>query len=305
MASTPYVVIAGATGMIGTALIDELLAHGFDVVRLVRSYKTEPDSRVIDSYWDPASGVIDFDVIDGAYGVVNLAGSSIGAKRWDRIIKKDLKQSRINSTKLLVRAINKVAAPPKVFLSGSATGYYGFPGKTVTEGSPSGNTFLAGLCVDWERIAAGALASGTRVAYLRTGLVMAPQGGALKKILVPLRLGVGGPLGDGTQIWSWISLKDEVRAIRFLLENERGWGPINLVNNAPTTNLELTEALADRFGRSARFKVPAKALRLALGEFATEITNGVEVAPTALNSLDFTFEHSNLDELTAWVKAQP
>lgn len=304
MHPTPLVVISGATGLIGSALVEDLLDHGYDVVRLVRSAKTPRNIRAIDSLWNPTTGSIDTSVIDGAYAVINLAGAGISDKRWDRISRKEIRTSRMDATRTLVRAINGVQNPPKAFLSGSATGIYGFPDRVVDETTPPGTTFLASVCVDWERAASHAMSVGTRVTNLRTGLVMTPQGGALKKILLPLKIGAGGPLGSGDQKWSWISLEDQVRAIRFLLTEDRAWGPVNLVSPDTKTNAELTDAIGKALGKPTRFRVPAKALRAALGQFADEITNGVEVRPTVLKSFGFTYMHENVTELAEWIRQQ-
>ncbi len=304
MPHTPHVVVSGATGLIGTRLVDALLDAGYDVIRLIRSAKTEPNPRVIDSLWDPSAGIIDKAVIDGAYGVVNLAGSGIGDRRWDRIVKRDILASRVNATNTLVKAITNVPTPPKVFVSGSATGYYGFPDQIVDESSPSGDTFLADVCTAWERAASGAMTAGTRVAYARTGLVMSHDGGALKKLLFPLKCGLGGPLGSGDQPWSWISLEDEVRALMFMLEHDKAWGPVNLVAPQTVPHAELVAQIARELHRPHALKVPPFALRLAVGEFAQEIVNGVHVLPTVLESLGFEYSHPRVEDLARWVGAQ-
>lgn len=298
------IVVAGATGLIGTELVSELLAHGYDVIRLVRGNHTAAVAGVTDSQWDPSTGQIDQDVIDDSYGVINLSGSGVADKRWDRIVRKELRSSRLQPTKTLVRAINASPRPPKVFLSGSATGYYGLPEHPVSESTPPGTTFLAGLCVDWERAAASAMVSGARVAYLRTGLVMTAQGGTLGKVLPLLKHGLGGPLGSGQQPWSWISLDDVVRAIIFLLEHNNAWGPVNLVSPNTVSNAQFMEAIAGAFGKPAKVKVPAKALRLAMGQISSEVTSGVEVEPTVLTSLGFKYEQESLTQLAQQIMTQ-
>ncbi|MFD2839258.1 TIGR01777 family oxidoreductase [Populibacterium corticicola] len=304
MPHTPHVVVSGATGLIGSKVVDALLDAGYDVIRLVRSAKTEPNPRVIDSLWDPSAGVIDSTVIDGAYGVINLAGAGIGDRRWDRIVKREILASRVGATTTLVKAITSVPTPPQVLVSGSATGYYGFPDQIVDETSPSGDTFLAGVCTAWERAASGAMTAGTRVAYARTGLVMSPEGGALKKLLLPLKFGVGGPLGSGEQLWSWISLEDEVRALVFLLEHDKAWGPVNLVAPQTVPHRELVAKVAGEIHRPHALKVPAFALRAVVGEFAQEIVNGVHVEPTVLESLGFEYSHPRVDALARWISQQ-
>jgi uncharacterized protein (TIGR01777 family) len=298
------VVISGSTGLIGSALVSALVEQGYDVVRLVRSSRTPPVPLVTDSLWDPTSGTIDQSVIDDAYAVINLAGASIAGKRWDRIVRKELRSSRISATKTLVRAINTSPRPPKVLLSGSATGFYGFPDRIVDESTPAGTTFLAGLCVDWERAAASAMVSGTRVAYLRTGLVMTAQGGTLGKMLPLVKLGIGGPLGSGDQLWSWISLEDEVRAILFLLEHDKAWGPVNLTAPDAVSNSVFMSTLAQAFGKGARVKVPAVALRAAMGQMSSEVVQGVHVKPTVLEALGFKFNHSTLEALAEHIASE-
>lgn len=292
------IVISGATGFIGSALVTKLLDQGYDVIRLVRGTKTKPMKGVIDSLWDPTTGLIDQSIIDDSYGVINLSGAGIADKRWDRIVRKELRTSRMQPTKTLTRAINASPRPPKVFLSGSATGYYGYPTHPVAESAPPGTTFLAGLCVDWERAAASAMAAGTRIVYLRTGLVMSASGGTLGKILPLLKHGLGGPLGSGEQKWSWISLEDHVRAILFLLEHPNAWGPVNLVSPGTVSNKEFMEGIAKGFGKSARFKVPATALRAAMGQMSVEVTEGVAVRPTVLESLGFEYHQPTISALS-------
>ena len=295
------VVVSGGSGLVGNALIPVLLEQGYTVTQLVRSAPAQPTlPGVTTALWNPARGTIAQEAVDSAFAVINLSGSGIASKRWDRVTRKEIRTSRISSTSTLAAAVVRSSTPPQVFLSASATGFYGFPGVTVNESSTSGDTFLAGVCVDWERAATSVLAAGTRLACLRTGLIMTPAGGTLKKLLLPLKLGVGGPLGTGQQVWSWISLEDHIRAIIFLLEQKSAWGPVNLVAPQATTNAELTHAFAQALHRPDKFRVPEKILRLALGQFSGEVVRGVEVQPTVLESLGFSFNHPLVADLVHW-----
>lgn len=297
------IVLAGSSGFIGTELEKRLLSEGYSVTRLTRHVdpSASSESPVKQVAWDPSHGYIDQSTIDSADAVINLAGANISGKRWDRVSKKEILKSRIDATRTLVNAINRSSTPPTVLLSASATGYYGYPTGPVDESSPAGATFLADVCVDWEQSAIGALGSGTRVAFLRTGIVMSPRGGALKKLLLPLKLGFGGPLGSGEQVWSWISLEDEIRAICFVLEHRSAWGPVNLVAPHPATNKAITDELGRVLKRPTRMRVPQSVLRVALGQFSQEITQSVTVKPTVLNALGFKFSHPTVAEMAQWV----
>lgn len=309
MAQNKHIVIAGASGLIGTHLVRRLAERGDLVIRLSRPASTgtsnlEHYSQVEDMVWDPSAGQLDQHIVDNADAVINLAGASIGGKRWNRQYKRDILKSRIDATTTLTRAIRNSSTPPEAFLSASATGYYGFPNYTVDESSDPGDTFLSSVCERWEMAAHPAMTVGTRLAYLRTGLVMSPEGGALEKLLLPLKLGVGGPLGSGSQLWSWITLEDHVRAMLHILDDERAWGPVNLVSPGAATNQEVTAALAHAYHRPSFFKVPAPALRLVVGEFSSEIVSGVRVEPTILKALDFKFLHTDVSQMAQWVVSQ-
>ena len=211
------VVVSGASGLIGKALVKDLTEHGHTPVRLVRRPVRADDER----QWDPAAGELDPEVIESADAVVNLSGAGIGDKRWTPSYKQLLVQSRVDSTGLLARTIAGASNKPQVFLSGSAMGIYGdSQDEVLTEETAPGMGFLADLVQQWEAAATPAVDAGVRTAFLRTTTVLTPKGGALRKMLPPFKFGLGGKFGSGRQYWSWITLPDEVKAIRYLLEAE-------------------------------------------------------------------------------------
>lgn len=300
------VLVAGGTGLIGTVLIRELLDRGDHVIALTREDSTpiaaHPGLSL--SRWDPETGVLNQAVVDRADAVVNLSGANVGAKRWNNSYKKTILSSRVNTTALLARAIHQSDSPPRVLLQGSASGYYGKTSEVCDENSPAGSTFLAGVTTRWEQAAQPALAAGTRVAYLRTATVMTPHSGALKQVLTPIRYYAGGSLGPGTQIWSWISLADHVRAMLFVLDTPTAWGPINLVAPENASNARITSSLAQTLGKPNWFRVPTWALRLGLGEFAGEILMDQKIQPRILTELGFTFDHPTVADLMQYVQEQ-
>lgn len=270
------VVVGGASGLIGTALVAALEQHGRHVRRLVRpgaqtraqaGPRTGPDTIA----WDPAAGTIDAGALEGAGAVVNLAGKAVGPHRWTDAHETEVLESRTRSTSLLARTIAGLAHPPSVLVNASASGYYGNRGDEVlTEESPSGAGFLAEVCRAWEAATVPASEAGIRVAMLRTGLVLSAAGGALGRMLPLFKLGLGGRIGPGTQWWSWIDLEDEIGAIVHLLTTEGAAGPFNLAAPNPVTNAEFTALLAKALGRPAALAVPKIVLRTALGGFADE-----------------------------------
>lgn len=258
------VTVSGSSGLIGTALVRALRADGHQVVRLVRGEPDGPD----EARWDPY-GHVDPAAVESADAVVHLAGAPIG-RRWTPAFKRKARDSRVLGTRTLAEAIAAADRKPDVFVSGSAIGYYGDTGDRETdEDAPLGGGFLAGLVRDWEAAAAPAADAGVRVVHPRTGIVLSRNGGMLGQILPLFKLGLGGRLGDGRQWTSWISLHDEVAALRFLIDNDLD-GPVNLTAPEPVTNAEFTRALGKALGRPAVLPVPRAALRLALGEFADE-----------------------------------
>lgn len=286
------VVLAGASGFLGSALIAHLRADGHEILRLVR----RPARAADELQWDPATGSLDPAALTGAAAAVNLAGAGVGDKRWSESYKRVLRASRVDSTRTLSAALAALPSPPRVLLSSSAIGYYGDTGSTaVGETAPSGDTFLAGVCRDWEAATRPAEDAGIRVVHLRTGLVLDRRGGAVARMLPLVRLGLAGPLGSGRQFWSWITLLDEIGAIGFLLGADDVRGPVNLTAPEPATNREVTAALARALHRPAVLPVPPPALRIVLGEFAGEVLRSQRVLPRRLLEAGYSFALPDLD----------
>jgi uncharacterized protein (TIGR01777 family) len=293
------VVMAGSSGFLGTALAGQLRAEGHQVVRLVRRPVAAPD----EAGWQPATGRLDPAVLAGADAVVNLAGTPLGlrlgpvqlpVRPWTAGYRRAFRTSRVTSTATLARAIADADPPPAVFLAGSAVGWYGDTGDTeVDERAPAGTGFFADACRAWEAATAPAAAAGVRVATLRTGLPLHHAGGLLGPQLPLFRLGLGARIGDGRQWQPWISLTDWLAAVRFLLRHDLA-GPVNLVGPHPVTNAELTRTLAELLHRPARLRVPAAALRLALGEFGRDALASKRVLPGVLTRAGFRFTHSDV-----------
>jgi hypothetical protein len=289
--SAHTIAITGATGLIGSALADRLRARGHIVRRIVRSNPAPGDVL-----WDPSRDLLAAGALTGVDAVVNLAGEPI-AHRWTAERKAALRESRVRGTALLARAVSALPVKPRVFLSGSAVGYYGDRGDEVLdETAGAGTGFLARLGVDWESAAAPVADAGVRVVLLRTGIVLSPDGGALAKLLPIFRLGGGGPLGSGRQWMSWITLDDHVRAMEHALFTEGLRGAVNLTAPAPVRNAELAATLGGVLGRPALLSVPAFALELLYGEMAREtLLAGQRVMPAALTSAGFQFEEPALE----------
>lgn len=292
------VAITGSSGLIGAALASSLLADGHEVVRLVRRAPHDVD----EVRWDPRAADAGAPSLGGADAVVHLAGASIGGHRWTSGYKAELRASRVLATRALATALTRLEAPPKTLISASAIGWYGGTGnKEVSEEAPAGDGFLSRLAHDWEAAADPARQAGIRTAHLRSGLVLSPHGGVLARLLPPARFGLLPRFGDGSQSVSWISLTDEVRAIRFLLETGDAVGPFNLTAPNPVTNDELTAALHQALKRpDFRFlRVPALLLRLALGEMSAELLTSARVTPRRLSEAGFRFTHPTLPEALA------
>lgn len=282
-------VLAGASGFLGSALIAELRAQDRPVRQLVRRRPQAAD----EVQWDPAAGELPDGALQGASAVVNLGGVGLGDRRWNAAYRRLITTSRIQGTALLAQAIAEQAddddAGPIRLLQASAVGYYGDAGEAVlTEDSPRGEGFLAHVCQAWEQAADPAIQAGAPVAYLRTGIVLDPAAGALKRMLPLLRLGLAGPLGSGRQWWPWITRTDHVRAMIHLLTSSVR-GPVNLSAPQPERNKAVTKALARELGRPAFLPAPAFGLRLVLGQFASDITASQRMVPTALLDDGFTF----------------
>jgi hypothetical protein len=286
------VAISAASGLIGSALAGDLSADGVEVVRLVR----RPPRAADEVGWDPqAADGLDPAMLAGVDAVVHLSGAPIAAGRWTAARKAELRSSRIVSTTTLAAAIAAADPRPGVLLCASAIGYYGDTGdRSVDETSPGGSGFLAQLVRDWEAAADQARVAGTRVAAFRSGVVLTATGGMLGRLLLPFRLGLGTKLGSGRQYFSWISLTDEISAIRFLLDSVGASGPFNLTAPEPVTNAEFTRALAKALGRPAVLGLPAAALKAALGEVAGELLGSARVVPARLEEAGFRFAHPDI-----------
>jgi uncharacterized protein (TIGR01777 family) len=295
------VLVTGSSGLIGTALVERLRQQGLGVTRLLRQPGHSP-SGTTDVQWDPEGGTIDQEGLRRAgpfEGVVHLAGAGIGDRRWSPARKKIVHDSRTESTRLLIGALQQLPTPPPVLVSGSAVGFYGDRGdEELTEASPMGLGFLAELCQAWEDAARPAAESGIRTVLLRTGIVISDHGGALGKQLPLFRLGLGGKMGSGKQYRSWITLEDEVGVILHCLEDDRLSGPVNATAPRPATDAELAKALGAALHRPAVLAVPAPALRLVLGsEMAAELVlTGQRVLPADLLAHDHRFLHTDLAE---------
>ncbi|HEY3754120.1 MAG TPA: TIGR01777 family oxidoreductase [Pseudonocardiaceae bacterium] len=290
------VVIAGSSGLIGTALVAALRRARHEVVRLVRHAPGAADER----RWDPPAGWLEENALAGADVVVNLCGAGIGDRRWTAERKQVLKDSRYTPTEVLATAVAEHGVGTLV--NASAVGFYGDTGDTpVDESAPTGAGFLADLCKDWEQATSAASTAGARVVFVRSGLVLSGHGGLLAKIRPLFALYLGGRLGSGRQYMPWISLDDEVAAIRFAIEHDTLSGPVNLAGPTPVTNADFTSTLAKVMGRPAPWIIPGFALRAVFGEFADEgILIGQRAVPRALQRAGFQFGHESLrDALTA------
>jgi uncharacterized protein (TIGR01777 family) len=286
------IVVSGASGLIGTQLVAKLSSSGHEVVRLVRR---SPKSGEIQ--WNPKSGTLDAASLEGADAVIHLSGAGIGDKRWTDGYRKEILDSRTATTALLANTMASLSRKPAVFLSGSAIGIYGARNdEQLTEVSTHGTGFLAEVCEQWEAAAKPAVDAGIRTVYLRTGIVLSPKGGALKKLLPLFKLGVGGKFGNGKQWQSWISIDDEIGAIEHLLTANVS-GAVNLTAPNPVTNAEFTKVLASVLKRPAIVPVPTFAPKILLGgELADALLfTGQRVIPAALNASGYNFKHTTLE----------
>jgi uncharacterized protein (TIGR01777 family) len=288
------VVVTGATGLIGGALVASLRADGYQVKKLVRRATRNSD----EIFWNPTLVEIDLAALTGIDAIIHLAGAGVGDKRWSAAYKSEILNSRLLGTSTIAKAAAELGV--RKFISASAIGYYGETGnRAVSEADRGGEDFLSVVCREWE--AAADLAGDIPTIKLRTGLVLDPTGGALGRMLPLFRFGLGGKLGSGKQWWSWITLHDEIRAIKFLLESKIT-GAVNLTSPNPVTNQEFTAALARAMHRPAIFPAPAFALRLALGGFSTEILGSKRITPKVLTEAGFEFDYPHLSNaLTALV----
>lgn len=293
------IAIAGSSGLIGSALTSALRADGHRVLRLVRRAPSNPDEL----FWNPDTGEFDATALHGVDVVVNLCGVNLGDKRWSGAFKQSLRDSCIGPTEVLSAAVADAGVP--VLINASAVGFYGDTRDRITdESAPAGQGFLATLCQDWEAATAQAVAAGTRVVLLRTGLVLARSGGLIGRLKPLFSFGLGARLGNGRQYMPWISLDDHIRAVRFTMDNDTMSGPVNVTGPAPVTNAEFTSVLGRTLGRPTPLFVPAVALRTLLGEFADEgLLAGQRAIPAALEIKGFEFHHKTVREALAHVTA--
>jgi uncharacterized protein (TIGR01777 family) len=292
------VAVTGASGLIGSHLVRSLQADGHQVTRLVRREATGSG----EVRWDPGNGSIDAAGLEGHDAAVHLAGAGLGDHRWTNSYKATVLDSRVGGTSLLAETLASLDRPPAVLASGSAVGYYGDRGdEELTEQSAPGTGFLAEVVQAWEAAAAPAWRAGIRVAFLRSGVVQSPEGGALKRLLLPFKLGLGGRMGSGRQWLSWVAIGDEVGAIRHVLASESVAGPVNLTTPNPVTNAEYTRTLGRVLHRPTLVPTPTPALQLVLGrELVSEmLLGGQRVVPAVLRASGYTFAHPRLEEALA------
>lgn len=285
------VAITGATGLIGRALSESLARDGHAAIRLTRA-----PEHASDVLFDPARRLLDPAALRGIDAVVHLAGEPI-AQRWNDAVQRRIRESRVQGTRLVAETLAGLPDRPAVLVSGSAVGYYGDRGgEVLTEQSGPGSDFLAEVTVAWEGAAGAARDGGIRVVHPRTGVVLSTRGGALERMLLPFRMGLGGRVGDGRQWLSWISLADTVRAIRFAIETASLQGPVNVVGPAPVTNADFTDALGRVLHRPTLIPIPKFALRAVFSEMAdATLIASQRAVPEALTAAGFTFDHPTVD----------
>lgn len=292
---TSIVAVSGSSGLIGEALMKELNRRGHRVSRMVR----RAAAGLGEISWDPASGRLDPGDLEGLDGVVHLAGENIAA-RWTAARKARIRESRVKGTKLISETLAQLRRRPAVLVAASAVGIYGNRGnELLTEASPPGDRsrdFLASVSWEWEAAGEPARVAGIRVVHSRFGMVLSPKGGALKKMLLPFRVGLGGQVGNGTQWMSWISIDDAVGAILHALATETLGGPVNATAPEPVTNQDFARALGRVLRRPTPFRVPAAALRLALGEMAdSTLLTSTRAVPSKLLASGYRFQHPDLE----------
>ena len=287
------IAITGASGLVGSALVPFLQRHGHEVLRLVRRTPQGPTEH----RWSPDSGIVDASTAGPVDGVIHLAGESVAGGRWTPAMKARIRDSRVGPTHALARSLVGMPARPRVFICASAMGFYGNRGDEVlTEASPRGNGFLADVCEAWEAAAQPAREAGIRVVHPRFGIILDARGGALVKMMLPFRLGLGGRLGPGTQYWSWVGIEDVLGALLFALTRDEISGPINVTAPLAVTNAEFTRTLGVVLRRPTVFPVPGVLLKALVGEMAeAELLSSKRVTPAALQQAGFTFKHPRLE----------
>ncbi|MDM8524883.1 TIGR01777 family oxidoreductase [Desulfococcaceae bacterium HSG8] len=280
------ILISGASGIVGSALVPFLTTGGHRVIRLVRRC---PEKKEV--FWNPLSGYLDPNDLNGIDTVIHLAGENIGQGRWTKAKKKRILESRIKGTSLIARAAAKLRPMPRVMVCASAIGYYGNRGEWIlTEKDGPGNDFISQVCYEWEKAAAPAIEKGIRVVFLRIGIALTPAGGALAKLLLPFQAGVGGKLGNGRQYMSWVSMDDVISVIHRMITDDSMEGPVNVVAPNPVTNIELTKILGRVLSRPTSLSVPAPLIRLAFGEMGREVPlSSTRVIPEKLLKAGYKF----------------
>lgn len=295
MNSAQRILISGASGWVGTSLIRAFSAQQISVTRLVRKASSEGQQDIL---WSPQSSpaVQDTRQLEGFDVVIHLSGANLAAHRWTPAYKREIVESRVQSTHALARLLAALKNPPRTFLCASATGIFGGRGDEIlTENSAPGAGFLAETCFQWEAAAQPARDAGIRVSHIRFGMVVSPDGGALAKLLPLFRLGLGGRLGSGQQWVNWIALPDMVDAVFHIIQDAQLAGPVNMVSPIPVTNAEFTRALAQAIHRPSILPAPAFALRLAVGEMADEVLlASARAIPARLAETGFRFRHAQL-----------
>lgn len=290
---TLKIAISGASGFVGAELVKTLVQKGYQVIKLVRKRTTDKADEVC---LDPDVKFLDTKGLENVDVVINLAGKNIAEGRWNKANKIEIKDSRVKLTKLLANSFSKVKNPPRLFLSASAIGYYGNRGDDVlTESAKPGSGFLSQVCREWELATWEAEAIGITVNHLRFGIILSPEGGALKPMLPMFRMGLGATLGKGEQFMSWITREDVIGAILFLIENPQPSGPINMVAPAPVTNKDFTKALAQALRRPAAFSMPESVIRFMFGEKGeTLFLESTRVLPENLTKAGYEFKHPEI-----------
>ncbi len=288
------ILISGASGLLGQRLIPLLLTGNHTVLSLVRR-QPKADNEI---FWDPLKGILDIDKLKGIDAVIHLSGENVGEGRWTQKKKQRILESRLLSTHLLSEAVSTMSQGPEVFISASATGYYGDCGsRTVTEKSNPGDNFLASVCQQWEEAAKPALSKGIRTVSMRLGVVITPEGGALKKLLLPYLLGLGGRIGSGKQYLSWIGIDDALAAFYHTLMNDQVSGPVNVVSPEPVSQTDFSKTMASVLSRPAVFPLPAFLIKLIFGQMGEEgLLYSTKAIPEQLLDTGFLFRHSTLRE---------
>lgn len=292
MAANRRVAVSGASGLIGGAACACLAGHGWHVQRLVRREPTDPTSEIA---WDPLAGEVDTAALEGVDAVVHLAGENLSRKRWTSEFKETIRSSRVDGTRALAEALASLSSPPSVMVSASATGYYGDRSDEIlTEDSAPGRGFLPDVCSEWEAATSAASDAGILVVNLRLGVVLSADGGALRTMLRPFRLGLGGPMGSGRQYLSWIHINDLARIIERAIESDLA-GPVNATSPSPVTNANFAKALGRALRRPAFLRMPTAAVKAAFGQMGEDLLlASARVQPAKLQQVGFEFDHPEI-----------